>query len=143
MRNITTIVLAILIAGTIGFTACSTVNTTGLENTKWTLTSYGKQTSLSPALENTEVTAVFDSGEKRVTGSAGCNNYFAGYELTGNKLSISPIASTEMYCGEPAGLMDQEYNYLSLLQRAKTFQIQTDQLLIYTDDEQVIIFDNK
>jgi heat shock protein HslJ len=104
---------------------------------------YGKQTALSPALENTGVTVLFDSEEGKVTGSAGCNNYFAGYDLDGTNLSISPIASTEMYCGEPAGLMDQEYNYLTLLQRAKTFEIQKDRLSIYTDDEQVIIFDSE
>ena len=76
-----------------------------LEDTTWVLESYGEQGNLQAVLEDTEITAVFDSAEGKVSGSAGCNNYFASYQINNNELSISAIGSTEMYC---EGLREQE-----------------------------------
>ncbi len=42
------------------------------------------------------VTLGFDEG--RAFGFAGCNRYFSGYALSGNRLDLGPAGSTMMYC---------------------------------------------
>jgi len=102
MKTALTLSLILLITTIIGLTACG-ATVTALENKKWVLESYGEQGDLQSILESTEITAVFESAERHIRGSAGCNTYFAGYKVEGNKLSISDIANTEMYCMEPEG----------------------------------------
>jgi len=109
-----------------------------LENTTWVLESYGEQGNLQAVLEGSEITAVFDSDEGKVAGSAGCNNYFASYEISNSELSISDAGSTMKYCGE--GIMEQEDRYLALLLGAETFQIQAGQLLIFCSGNQVLTY---
>jgi heat shock protein HslJ len=112
-----------------------------LEDTKWVLQSYGEPGNPEDILADTEITAEFVSSERTIRGSAGCNSYFGGYELEGNRISIpGPIGATEMYCVEPEEIMEQEQEYLAMLQNAETYDIKDDQLRIFTGDE-VLIFE--
>ena len=131
--------VTLLVLTAIGLTAC-TANAITLENTNWVLESYGEQGNLQTVLEGTEITAIFDSAEGQLSGSTGCNSYFASYEANGNKLSISAIAHTEMYCDAPEGVMEQEREYLTLLLDAATFQVEDSQLMISSSGGQVLIF---
>ena len=114
-----------------------------LEDTKWILESYGEQENLKPVIEGTRITATFDSAEGQVRGSAGCNSYFGGYQIN-DKLSIPVLAHTEMYCLDPEGVMEQEYEYLRTLQSAESYQIKDgklqincgNQILVYTEQAQ-------
>jgi heat shock protein HslJ len=99
-----------------------------LERTAWALTSLGTETSQENVLSNTTVTATFDNGN--ITGSAGCNRYSAGYQLSGNGITISSITSTLMYCTAPNGVMTQETTYLLLLKNVTTYAISNDQLTL-------------
>ncbi len=139
MRNkvVLITILSALIA--IGLTACNTTKT-ALEDKEWVLASYGEQGDLQAVLAGTEITAIFDSAKEQVTGSAGCNSYFANYEASGNKLSFSAIASTEMYCDTPEGVMEQEREYLALLSDTTTFQVEDSLLTISSSDGQVLFF---
>ena len=141
MKKTITLLLTILALTTVGLTTC-TCKTEGmaLENTTWVLESYGEQRNLQAVVEGSEITAVFDSAEGKVSGSAGCNNYFAGYEIKNNELSISDAGSTMMFCGEPEGVMEQEQQYLALLGDAESFQIQDSQLRILSSDDRVLLF---
>ena len=65
-----------------------------------------------------------------VSGNSGCNTYSGGYETAGEKLKVGPLASTRMFCESPAGVMDQEQQYLTALQNAATFEISADTLTI-------------
>ena len=115
--------------------------TVTLEDTAWVLESYGELGYLRDVIADTEITAEFVSAEGTVKGSAGCNSYFGGYEVEGNQISIpGPIGATEMYCVEPEGIMEQEQEYLTMLQNAETYDIKDDQLRILTGDE-VLIFE--
>ena len=67
---------------------------------------------------------------RRITGRAGCNTYSAGYRASGNSLSVDPPIATLMMCETPAGVMQQEQQYLAALQSAGTFQISGNQLQI-------------
>ena len=123
----------------IGLTACNDTKA-ALEDKEWVLALYGEQGDLQAVLAGTEITAIFDSAESQVTGSAGCNSYFADYEASGNKLTFSDIAQTEMYCTAPEGVMDQEQEYLTLLSDTATFQVEDSLLMITSSDDQVLFF---
>jgi len=102
-----------------------------LEKTAWLLTSYATETGQENVLSNTTVTATFDNGN--ITGSAGCNRYSAGYQLSGNGIAISSITSTLMYCTAPDGVMTQESTYLLLLKNVTAYTISNDRLTLSND----------
>ncbi len=108
------------------------------EGTRWVLESYGDPDSPQAVLEDTEVTAWFSHGE--VNGSAGCNSYSGSYEIDGQNITIDSISSTEMYCLDPEGVMDQEEQYLSALGQAERFQIEDGKLEIFYSGDQVLSF---
>lgn len=109
-----------------------------LENTNWVLVAYmNSEGVLTETLGDTEVTAKFI--DDQVNGNAGCNTYFGGYHVEGENLSIGPLASTEMFCGNPLGVMDQEYAYLTALGSAATYQIFEGQLIIEDETGEPIL----
>jgi heat shock protein HslJ len=103
-----------------------------LEGTPWlAVFTAGTGNRLVPVLLNTEVTATFQGG--RVSGSAGCNTYTAGYTLDDpapGALRISQAAGTQMFCVDPPGVMDQEAAYLAALQRTGRYSIAGNLLLL-------------
>lgn len=91
---------------------------------------------------NAKITATFyDNGN--MAGFAGCNNYNAGYTLSGQQLytgmgiSIGPIASTQMYC---ADMSDTETTYLQVLQTAKTYTVNGDGLTITNNLNSMLVY---
>ena len=97
-----------------------------LNGTGWTLTGYAQNGTLSQSLALTKVTLDFVN-YGQITGSAGCNHYFASYKVDGTAITFGQAGSTEMYCGTP-GVMDQESAYLTLLGQAKTVTVEGDRL---------------
>ena len=92
---------------------------------------------------DTEVTLRFSA--EKLTGSAGCNRYFASYQTGDDRqLSITDIASTEMWCLQPEGIMEQETKFLQWLDEANSYGINDDQLTLYGNDrEQKLVFRKK
>lgn len=125
-----TVVLSISMVA--GFVACSATNSgTILGDTKWFLRSYGEQSHLISIIEGTEITLTFNSAEDRISGSSGCNTYFAEYEAEDSRLSIYEMAYTEMACLSPEGVMEQEQEYLYILANARSFQANDTTLTIF------------
>jgi len=109
------------------------------EDTTWVLESHGEKGNLRAVLEDTEITIAFKSAEGKFGGSGGCNNYFGGYGINENELIIKPpIGSTMMAC--PEQIMDQEQEYLKLLETTETFKIQNDELVISCSDNRGMVF---
>lgn len=102
----------------------------GLPGTSWEVISYnnGKQAVVS-LLTGTEISLNFGA-DGRVNGNSGCNTYNGGYEVSGDKLKVGPLVSTMMACDKPAGVMEQEQQYLAALQNSATFEIAGDTLTI-------------
>ena len=128
------LLLTLLVLSAIILTAC-TACTPACEDIEWVLESYGEEGNLQPALEGNEPTTKFDSAEGQVTGSTGCNHYFGAYEINKDKLSIGPMAQTEMWC---EGLMDQEQECLTILQAAESYQITGGKLEISSGANRLI-----
>jgi heat shock protein HslJ len=97
-----------------------------LNGTEWTLTGYVPNGTTLEPLDGTTVTMVFDN-TGQITGSAGCNRYFAGYEMKGTAVTIGPAGSTAMYCSGQ-GVMDQESTYLALLGRVASAEAKNSSL---------------
>jgi heat shock protein HslJ len=96
----------------------------GLTGTSWQVIAYnnGKGGVVSVILD-TEITADFGA-DGQVTGSAGCNNYFAPYETDGEDITIGPAGTTRKACQEPEGILEQESQYLVALETAVTYKIE-------------------
>lgn len=74
------------------------------------------------------VTAQFDEG--RIGGGAGCNRYFASYEVRGDSLRIGPAGITKMMCPDPQ--MAVEKTFLAALADVTTFALADGRLHLRT-----------
>ena len=134
------LIISLFMVFTVLTVAACVTSGSALEENKWSLKSYGEQSNPEQVLEGTEVTVTFDSREGQVSGSGGCNTYFASYEVKGNNLSISDLAWTEMACISPVGVMEQEQEFLSLLGDAESFQVDDTSLTITCSNGSQIYF---
>ena len=73
-----------------------------------------------------------------VHGSGGCNNFNGTYAVAGDSLTLGPLASTMMFCGEEEGVMDQESAFLSLLQSAAGYSFEGSELHILDGEGRVV-----
>jgi len=105
-----------------------TLSLQDIEGVGWTLTHWAANEPLATGIE---VTANF--ADKQVTGSAGCNRYFAPVTADGGRdLSIGPAGSTRMAC--PQAQMEVEVRYLKALRKVSRFGFLSGQLALdYAD----------
>jgi heat shock protein HslJ len=103
-----------------------TVNTTNpLAYTNWTpITMNGEPVIVA----NNQLMLSFD--ESVVSGNGGCNSFNGGYTVNGSMLSIGPLATTRLLCGNEA-MDQQEMAYLTALQSAASFTISEGQLILF------------
>jgi heat shock protein HslJ len=69
--------------------------------------------------------------EGKVTGSGGCNRFFASYEASESNLKIGLIGSTRMFCQDPPWLMGMEGDFFGCLERSSRFELAEDSLKIF------------
>jgi heat shock protein HslJ len=102
-------------------TASQAGGDTDLAGTSWEATGYtdGSQ-AVTSVLAGTSITANFGE-DGTLTGNSGCNDYSGPYKVTGNQIGIGPLSSTKKACSDPAGVMDQESQYLAALENAQVF----------------------
>ncbi len=131
--KITALLPTIIVSLTVlsaALTACATPSAAPalpLEGTYWRLDSYaGSQGESQSLLPSTSIDAIFNAGN--VSGSDSCNQYSAGYQLDGDKISIQPGITTLMACPEP--IMDQAQSYMAALASASRYKITGDTLEI-------------
>jgi heat shock protein HslJ len=96
----------------------------------WDLFSYNNgKGGIQSVIIGSETTADFRA-DLKLSGSGGCNQYSASYTTTAsNGITITQPATTLMACAEP--VMQQESQYLSLLQQATKYEISGDQLTLF------------
>jgi len=110
-----------------------------LGGTSWVVTGYnnGKQAVVS-VITGSSLTANFGA-DGMLTGSTGCNNYTASYQVIGDTLRVGPSATTRKMCAEPAGVMDQEALFLKALEMVSTYSIDGDKLEMRTSDNALAV----
>ncbi|MDO5615641.1 MAG: META domain-containing protein [Cruoricaptor ignavus] len=77
----------------------------------------------------------------RVSGNAGCNNYFGDVVLdtTAGNFSVKNVGSTRMSCDN----MSVEQNYLSMIQQADKYVVNGDVLELYKGNLLLVKFNKK
>ena len=110
-----------------------------LAGTSWSVTVFnnGRQAAVSP-LAGTDLSLAF-SGDGRVSGSAGCNTFNGSFTSDGVMLSIGSLATTRRMCAAPAGVMEQEQQFLQALQSAATANFESDRLDLRTADDAIAV----
>jgi heat shock protein HslJ len=95
----------------------------------WVLIELGREQQLR---EDVEISLLFQ--DDRVSGSSGCNSYFAG-ALAPNpgELVFNGMGATRMACPEP--MMDLERRYLSALAGAKRYAFLAGRLVLSCETE--------
>lgn len=110
--------------------------------TNWRMLSYNNGLGLFSALAGVEATAAFGE-DGSLTGTAGCNNYRASYQINDSSINISPIATTFKFCFEPEGIMEQERDYLAALESAKSYRVERQELyLLFENESTAATFEN-
>jgi heat shock protein HslJ len=108
----------------IGDETTGTLSLTDLGGREWVLLELGGE-QLLPA--EVEISIVFQ--DERVSGTSGCNNYFAGVvEPDPSELEFNGMGATRMACPEP--LMDLERRYLKVLAGARGYSFLAGYLAI-------------
>ena len=101
-----------------------------LAGTQWRLLQLDRN---APVPDDITVTAAFE--DRRISGSAGCNRYFAGVSAaTPYELSIGPAGATRMACPSPQS--EVESRFLKALESATQFSFRLGRLAIdYRDGD--------
>ena len=105
-----------------------------LAGTSWKVTGFnnGRQAVVS-TITGTELTLAF-SADGRYSGSAGCNTFNGAVTVQGERVAFGPAAATRRMCPQPAGVMEQEQQYLKALQTAATARFEGERLELRTAD---------
>lgn len=80
-------------------------------------------------IDTTPTAVVLTVDDTTVSGKV-CNSFSGGYSLNGSTLAIDNLAITEMYCTEPAGIMDMETRFVTALGAANTVRYEGTNLVV-------------
>jgi heat shock protein HslJ len=107
----------------------------GIHDTSWIVTAYeDRNGQLVDVLDGTEITANF-SQEKAdggtVYGFTGCNDYVGDYSVSGDNVwpGIDLVLTTQNTCTEPAGIMEQEEDFIRALIFSRKWEIDELEML--------------
>ena len=65
--------------------------------------------------------------DQKITGKGGCNNFFGKYELSGDKITLSKIGATRMYCQDASKF---ETKYLRALESVTRYVKKENRLIL-------------
>ena len=113
----------------------------GLTSGRWVLQSYSTPAGGSKTpLPGTELTARFGA-EGSLSGSGGCNNYNGGFIAFDQTLRTSNLTSSQVLCADPAGVMEQEGTFLTLVHQASKMKISAGQLDVFdSSGNRILVF---
>ncbi len=112
---------------------------TDLTDTAWEVVNYNNgREAVVGLIEGTEISAYFGT-EGDLSGSAGCNQYFSSFTAGDGSIEIGMPGTTMRFCEQPAGIMEQESEYLAALQSAATYSIRGDLLEMRTAEDAMAV----
>ncbi len=97
----------------------------------WEATSVHRGDSIQSVIIGTKITATF-SEDGKLSGSAGCNTYSAGFTLNQGSIKIAQPVATRMACVKPEGVAEQEHDYLASLPSAASYRIEGSRMTLLT-----------
>jgi len=84
---------------------------------------------------NSSPTMKFEEEDTKVSGFAGCNNYFSTYTISGNELNFGPAGATRKLCPD----MSVENLFLQHLPKVARFEIVKKELYLYNQNDELLI----
>ncbi len=110
----------------------------GLEGVAWALVSYrNADGDMTDVLADSPITMTFEDGN--ASGSAGCNRYFAAYQVQDENLTFGDVAMTRMMCPDP--VMEQEQAFSQDLAQVASFQVAEGELtLLDANGDPILVF---
>ena len=116
-------------------------NRAALEGTNWRLTAMGPAEAPQAPVSGADFTAIFirqpNVPSGNIAGGSGCNDYNATYTASLNEIKINPPTKTNNP-GCAQGLPEQEAQYFSALNEARSYRILGDRLQIPYGDNQLL-----
>ena len=109
-----------------------------LQKEKWVLKSYQPSDDAEApvaVLDGVILSIIFEEDYTN-NGNAGCNSFTSVYATDGTALAFEKIAAGKLTCGDPAGIMEQEARYLTLLEQVEEYRLVDNrlELLRYKDE---------
>ncbi|MGH6896964.1 MAG: META domain-containing protein [Geminicoccaceae bacterium] len=104
-----------------------------LGRTRWVLSAIAPSGHPGTAWAASGITAQFDVWGARLSGFAGCNNYSAALEVSGERMQVSQPVSTRKACASQTA-MALEQEYLERIARASAFVVTDDRLELSLSD---------
>ena len=99
-------------------------NIKNLTSTSWKLVEFQNVELVSQYIGSKSlgvITLDFSKKGSTVSGNSGINTYNGAYEVNGENITFSGLASTQLY--GPRNIMEQEYKYLNILPNINIFKI--------------------
>lgn len=129
MKKITLIALAFLLSSCCACRKGSPKIST-LEDATWILIEFN-----NTPIENSPITLHFNGAEKKIIGTAPCNNFFGGYSLFDAKqnIKIQNIGATRKACPD----MDLEMKFTQMLPQVTRVKIEGDHLLMIDANDEL------
>jgi len=104
-----------------------------LNGTSWQVTGYNNgRNAVTGPLNGTTLTTRFSADQ--ISGNSGCNEFAGSYWVSGANISIGALGGGMMACADPAGVMEQETQFLDALRSAVTFQFDGNRLTLRRGD---------
>ena len=104
----------------------------------WALEAHGAADAPRVVPDGIEITARFDPEDHSIRGRAGCNSFFAAYEVDGDRLSTTDMGVTQMMCGPE--VMEHEDAFLRILSLVERYEISDDRLTLRASENRVLVF---
>ena len=108
-----------------------------LQKDSWELKAYQPDDDTEApiaVLDGVILNILFEEGNAN-NGNAGCNSFTSIYATNGVEIGFEKISSGKLTCGDPAGIMEQETRYLTLLEQVEEYRIVDNQLELLRFEE--------
>lgn len=106
-----------------------------LLGTGWLLKQYGGKDILA---NGNQPSITFSGG--LASGNSGCNGWQGNYTIDGTNLTFGELSGSEISCENPAGIMEQEDAFLQMLGDSASYELNGDQLTIFTSSGETLVF---
>lgn len=116
------------------FFSCNSSEERSLSGVEWVVMKMnGKNIDLG---EEGDISIIFDAASHRVTGNAGCNNFFGTYTESSEGLEFSKIGVTKMSCPN----IHVEMTFLKILEDADGYTIKGNRLSLKENGNIIAVF---
>jgi heat shock protein HslJ len=104
-----------------------------LDQGEWLLANISPSGHTEAEWAASRITVRFDVAGNRLTGFAGCNDYFASITVSGDQIQVAQPSSTRKACSPPT-VMELEQEYLMRIAGATAFTVSNSRLDLTLSD---------